>query len=412
MGVDVPLINRVILISILLCGVHFFGLYHKLSNNLYDLIDLYFLGVTFILMVKFFTDKRIYDIPLNDHVFSRPLGLLFFSLFLSALSGYFYHDQFPLLSLLAMRYFSYFLVYYLLIMLGVKKEDLVKLVLLFSAIYMAVFSLQLLVFPVAIVPLGHADEFNRGFLRLRLEGVGFLTLSAFYCLNAYLVDKKRIMHLLFYCLGFLFVYLLGFRTLLATFLFSSFILITLYSGSFIKFISFFVIALILGIGLMQVESVSFFFSEMLELTVGQFEEGDEYIRLRTFDFLFGDVNAGLGSIIFGNGMPFAGTAYGNLVLGVGVDMFGYISADLGLIGFVFNFGLVSLLALLNIFRIAIFKKLPKDSLYLSVFFIYVLISSVTTAEIYRAGMFVVEAVGFYLITLIYFESRETLEDSR
>jgi hypothetical protein len=173
-----------------------------------------------------------------------------------------------------------------------------------------------------------------------------------------------------------------------------------------------VIALILGIGLMQVESVSFFFSEMLELTVGQFEEGDEYIRLRTFDFLFGDVNAGLGSIIFGNGMPFAGTAYGNLVLGVGVDMFGYISADLGLIGFVFNFGLVSLLALLNIFRIAIFKKLPKDSLYLSVFFIYVLISSVTTAEIYRAGMFVVEAVGFYLITLIYFESRETLEDSR
>ena len=38
----------------------------------------------------------------------------------------------------------------------------------------------------AIVPLGHTDEFDRGFLRLRLEGVGFITLTAFYSLNRFL----------------------------------------------------------------------------------------------------------------------------------------------------------------------------------------------------------------------------------
>jgi len=314
-----------------------------------------------------------------------------------------FHGQFPLLTLLAMRYFSYFLVYYLLVMLSVDKDYLVRLVLVFSVVYMAVFSLQLLMFPSAIVPLGHAEDFDRGFLRLRLEGVGFLTLSAFYCLNSYMVDKKKVGYLLFYGVCFYFVYLLGFRTLLVTFLAASFLLLAMYSGSLIKFFVLAVVAFILGLAVLQIDAVNLFVVEMFDLTEGQLDKGEDYIRLLTFNFLFGEVNAGLGSLVFGNGMPFAGTSYGSLVLGVGVDLYGYISADLGLIGFVFNFGLLSLAAFLNIFRIAIFTKLPKDSIYLSVFFVYLLVSSITTAEIYRAGMFVVEAVGLYLITLIYFE---------
>jgi hypothetical protein len=262
-----------------------------------------------------------------------------------------------------------------------------------------------MLFPTAIVPLGHAVEFERGFLRLRLEGVGFLTLSAFYCLNKYLVDRKKLMHLSFFILCFVFVYLLGFRTLLVTFLFSSFLLVAIYYGSFLKILLFSVFLLLIGFGMLQLEGINLFFMDMVALTVGQADKGEDYIRFLTFNFLFSEVNNGLGSLVFGNGMPFAGTTYGDLVLGVGVDMFGYISADLGLIGFVFNFGLLSLIALLNIFRIAIFTKLPKDSIYLSIFFIYVLISSVTTAEVYRAGMFVVEAVGFYLVTYIYSEHK-------
>ncbi|MEY8214023.1 MAG: hypothetical protein RPR97_06000 [Colwellia sp.] len=406
MGADVPLINRLILISMLLCGVHFFGLYHKLSNNLYDLIDLYFFGVAFILMVKYFTDGRKYYIPRSEMIFSKPLLFLFLCLFLSSLSGYAYHGQSPLLALLAMRYFAYFLVYYLLVMLEVKKEDLIKLVLVFSVFYMFVFSLQLLLFPMAIVPLGHAEDFDRGFLRLRLEGVGFILLAGFYCLNAYLVDKKKLTHLVFYFLCFLFVYILGFRTLPATFLVASIMLVSIYSGTLLKNIVFMFCFLFFCYLGLQVDSVNMFFSDMLELTESQLDKGEDYIRFLTFNFLFVEVNGGVGSIIFGNGMPFDGTEYGNLVLGVGAKMFGFISADLGLIGFIFNFGLLSLLAFLNIFRIAIFKRLSKDNVYLSVFFLYLVISSITTSEIYRAGMFVVEAVGFYLITQACYEKNK------
>jgi len=140
--------------------------------------------------------------------------------------------------------------------------------------------------------------------------------------------------------------------------------------------------------------------------MSQVDLGEDYIRMLTFNFLFGEVNAGVGSIIFGNGMPVSGTEYGRLVLDVGANMLGFISADLGMVGFAFNFGLLSVLAFLNLFRIGIFKKLPKDSVYLNVFFIYLVISSVTTAEIYRAGMFVVEAVGFYLITCVCYNKNK------
>lgn len=399
-----PFINKIILISVLLCGVHVFGLYHKLSSHLYDLMDFYFLIVAFFLvMIKYFTDKKSYDIPRVHIEFSKPLWILFFCLFLSSLSGYFYHEQSPFLTLLAMRYFAYFLVYYLLVMLRVKDEDIIKLVLVFAAFYMLVYSLQLLFYPMAIVPLGHVESFDRGVLRLRIEGVGFLTLAGFYCLNVFLVNKKKFVHFTFYILCFVFVYLLGFRTLLATYLLSSILLVSIYTGSLIKNVVFLSLLVLLGYVGYQVGGVNMYFSNMLDLTLSQVDKGDEYIRILTFKFLFEEVNRGVGSIIFGNGMPFSGTEYGNLVLGIGADKLGYISADLGLLGFVFNYGLLSLLAFLNVFRMAIFKDLPKNSVYLNVFFFYLLISSITTAEIFRAGMFVVEAVGLYLVTRVSYK---------
>jgi hypothetical protein len=104
-------------------------------------------------------------------------------------------------------------------------------------------------------------------------------------------------------------------------------------------------------------------------------------------------------------MPFDGTSYGNYVLGIGARDDGFISADLGLLGFVFNYGILSLIAFINIYRIAIFSRLPKEHLYLNIFFFYLLISSVTTSESYRSGIFGVQMLALYLIAYIRFENK-------
>ncbi|UMB60794.1 hypothetical protein MHL31_00945 [Lutibacter sp. A80] len=398
---------KLIYVFIVLCSVHFFGLHFRLGSVVYDIIDFCYFGLAFFILGEYLVKRRAYKFPKKDRLFNKPINIFFITLIISAFSGYFYHNQSPLLTLLAMRYFLYFLIYFLLLRFKIKKQFIIKTILIGAIIYMVVFTIQLLIYPNAIVPLKEGMTFDRGFLRLRLEGVGFVTLSAFYCLNQYILDKKNIKFLFFYFLCFAYVFILGFRTLAVTFLFSSVILIFFYNSSFLKIMKYTIPICFFGFLFFQIDVVQNFIYEGIEQTKTQFESGDDYIRVLTFDFLFNTVNVNFGSIFFGNGMPFLGTEYGNLVLDRGARQNGFISADLGLIGFVFNYGILSLFAFLNILRIAIFKKLPKDSIYLNVFFIYLVISSITTAEIFRAGMFGIEMIVLYLITYTSFINRST-----
>jgi hypothetical protein len=289
-------------------------------------------------------------------------------------------------------------------MMGVEKERLIKLVIILAIGYMIVFSIQLLVFPTEIVPLGNIDRFDRGFLRLRLEGVGFVTLAGFYCLNQFLVDKAKLKHLLFFLLCLFFIFILGFRTLLATFLISSFALVFFHEKSTVRRLTSLSLVVVIILVLSQIAAVQEYLAAMTEHTNEQINMGDNYIRLLTFDFLFNRVNVDWGSLLFGNGRAFEGTLYGNVVLGYGVRN-GYIAADLGLIGFSFYNGIIGTLAFVYIFAKAIFKRLPKNSIYLNVYFFYLLISSFTTAEIFRTGIFGAEMVGLYLITYIAYENK-------
>ena len=390
-------------VLIVLCSVHFFGLYFRIGGFVYNLIDFLYFGIAFLFLCEYLINETIYNFPKKHRLFSNPIILLFIALIVSTLSGFYYHDQSPFLTLLAMRYFLYFLIYFLLLRFGVRRETIIKTIIIGAIIYMIVFTIQILLYPTAIVPIKEGTEFDRGFLRLRLEGVGFVTLSAFYSLNQYLVRKKNIKFLIFYILCFGFVFILGFRTLLVTFLFSSFLLIIFNSSSIIKIAAYSISLGVLVLLLFQLQIVQEFVFGAIEQTDNQAEMGDEYIRYLTFDFLFNKVNINFGSLLFGNGMPVGGTEYGNHLLDYGAKKNGFISADLGLLGFVFNYGLLSLFAFLNILRVAIFKKLPKHSIYLKIFFLYLLMSSITTAEIFRAGMFGIEMIALYLITYESFE---------
>lgn len=405
MGITLKRFNNYIFILTLLCSVHFFGLYFRLGLGGLSVkfIDAFYLLITFFMVSKLFIKRHNVNIPTRYWLFSKPIFFLFFCLFISAFSGFYFHDQSPFLTLLAMRYFCYFLIFYTLILLKIEKETVLRVIFIFAILYMIIFTLQLILFPTAIVPLGHADSFERGFLRLRLEGVGFVTLVAFYSLNNFLINKKNKLQLAFYLLCFVFIFILGFRTLLLTFVVSSLLLCFIYIKTTIMRLFLVVFAFVFMVIILQTELFSEFVFAMIDKTNAQIDEGDDYIRFLTFNFLFNTVNVNFASLFFGNGFPVEGTNYGELVIGKGSRENGYIAADLGLIGFVFNYGLLSLIAFLNIFRIAIFKKLPKHSVYLNIFFFYLVISSITTAEIFRAGMFGVEMLGLYLITCVNHE---------
>lgn len=153
----------------------------------------------------------------------------------------------------------------------------------------------------------------------------------------------------------------------------------------------------------QIDFFSNFISESFNTTMMQINDGENYIRFLTFDFLFNTVNKNWITILLGNGQPFVGTSYGNYVGIYGAKVMGFIAADLGLLGFVFNYGLITCSVFIYIFIKGINTKVEIDSFYIKAFFIYLIISSFTTAEIYRAGMFGPICVALYLINKSYLE---------
>ena len=261
-----------------------------------------------------------------------------------------------------------------------------------------VFTIQFIIYPIEIVPFGAVEGFDRGFLRVRFEGVGFMTLSGLHALNKYLVKHDR-KYILYYILCLSFVFMLGFRSLLLTYLVSTVVTVYLCNGmSFRTIISISVLSL-LALFSLNFDFVLGFISEAIELTNSQFEQGEEYIRFQTFNFLFNEVNYNFITILFGNGFPYHNSDYGVYVLGVGSGLMGYIAADLGLIGMSFYYGVFSTLVFVFMFVIVIFYQLDKQYVYIKGFFIYLIISSFTTAEIFRSGMFGVEMLALYLSTL-------------
>tara|TARA_B100000809_G_scaffold225176_1_gene235958 strand:- start:12828 stop:13973 length:1146 start_codon:yes stop_codon:yes gene_type:complete len=370
------------------------------------LIDTSYYIICFLFLGKFFFDKKTYKITKVNRFFTKPIVFLYITLVFSAISCFYYHGQNPLKTLLGMRYFSYFMIYFMLISFGVQKKDIIKLLHVAAVIYMLVFLTQVYLYPTQIVPFDSSASISRGFLRLRLEGVGFVTLLGFYSLNKFLINPKRKISIVLFLLCFTFVFILGFRTLLLTYLFSAGLLVLLHNMTIVNVLKLIFVTAISFLLLWQLPIVKDFVIDAIVQTLEQSEEGDEYIRLLAFNFLFIDVNVNFGSLFFGNGFPIRGTSYGNLVLVKGADVNGYISADLGLIGFVFNYGLLSLFALLNVFRIAIFKNKSKESIYVGVFFVYLVVSSISTSEVYRIGMFGVEMIALYLFSLHSFEAEQ------
>jgi len=391
--------NNTIIFIAILCSVHFFGLYYKFGDKLSVLIDL---GFIFCACLFFYTNKKqgtisqVYSDNLTLYV--KYFTFFFLFLFISTISCLYFHDQNMLRTIQAMRTFFYFALFFMLIKSSIPKEKLEMFCYFFLFCYCIVFLLQLAIFPTAIVPLGRTDELNRGLLRFRLEGVGFVTLMGMMSLNKFLSTKK-IKHIAVLITCFTFIYLLGFRTLLVTYFLSLLLLVYFFYKSLS--LALLINALVIGIGIVLYQSGAGgqFIEENIELTSNQLEDFDDYIRVLTYRFLFEDISPNQFALLFGNGFPYLDSQYGYEVLYVGTELNGFIAADLGLLGFAFYFGGITTLIYILMLVTPLFKQFKKDTVYLKVYGLYLVMSSVTTAESFRIGMFGVLCIYFYLVVI-------------
>jgi hypothetical protein len=378
-------IGKVGLIIVCLFSIHFWKIiYIPQKYNAQDLLT--WLVCLFCFMI---VAKR------EELRFRNAIILFFLGIFSNIISAYVNQGQGPYETFLSFNYYYFILVYFFLHYFKFTREYIEKVIIVFALIYSILYIIQVEVYPYQFMNVDMNP--SRGTIRLRIEGNGFLMLAYFLMLNRYFLNRKLKDVLL--ALGFFIILLMGgFRTL-------TFMALILSALMFLKVVPFnirnYALLVFIGLlffGLFQFKGTGEILNGMVGATEELTQQGEKYIRVTELKYFLQEYPQNILYYIFGGGLPGSSSVYAYQMGSVAYDE-GLFWVDLGLIGFYIIVGAVALCGLLWYTIKAILIKLPTDRIYLNFYFLYLLVVSFTTMEIFREGIFVVEAIGLYMIDI-------------
>ncbi len=376
--------QKVIFIILLLFSIHFWDLrfFPKKFNIENMLVWIVCIGSFFMVLKK-------------KLLFRNAIMLFIVGLLLNAYASYVNLGQAPRYSILTYGYYYFILIYFLIHFFELDRKFLEKTILTFGIIYAGLFVFEYLVYPY--------DIFNRDVstaaleVQLEILGHGFLMLSYFLLLNRYLKDRK-VINLIIAVLLFLVLLKSGFRTLVGGAIISTILMIfkmLKFKARDFALISF--VALI-TFGVFQFKGVSGTFSEMITKTSQDIKAGNQYVRNIETEFFFKKYPRNWTYFVIGGGK-----VQGKNIFVYNPAFFplnyNIVWVDIGLLGFFIVIGAVATIGILWWSLKLIFTKLPPDMNYLRFYFIYLLVVSFTNEEIYRNGIFSVQAIALYLADL-------------
>jgi len=379
-------VQKIIFLILLLFSLHFWGIFLIPQKvNAENLIVWLVCGFSLFIVYK------------KDGLqFKNAILLFIFGLLINIIPAIINLGQSPYRSILGYAFYYFILFYFLLHYFNLNIKFLENTIIIFAIIFSIIFIIQTFIYPYRIVDMN--AYVGRGTIRIRFIGRGFLILAYFLMLNRYLINFKLINILL--PIGFFTILLMeGYRTLIAGTLLVSMIMFFRIVRFDIKYIAIFFVIILLFVGLFQLEMPSRILDEFIKTTESNFAEGDNYVRLVQLEFFFKRYPENFSYFIFGGGLP-AGDTINNFNPELIGQNYNIVWVDLGLLGFYIVVGAVAVAGILWFTIKSIFIRLPKDKIYLNLYFLYLLIVSFTTEEIYRPGMFSVHAIGLYLIDKI------------
>lgn len=385
--------KKLIFILLLLCSIHFWGLsflpqqFHYIT----DAASLLIMGFAFIS-----------TLGQEKLRFRNPIIVFFAGIVVNIVAAWIYHDQSIIDTFIIFGSFYFILFYFSLHQLRLERKYIENVIIVFAILYSVFYLVQFYLYPLEIVE--SQMKVDRGTIRLRIIGNGFLMLAYFMLLNRYMM-KQRWPNIIL--LGFFFIILLkgGFRTLIIVTVVLTilmYIKLARYSKNHLLTA---ILAIVLLAGMAQSRSTSAIIKNMIYTTTEQIDQGDEYIRLKQLDFFINKyMEKGL-YYVTGGGFP-AGESNYTRKMRFFQEQYGIYWVDLGILGFYFVVGALALIGLLWYALKAVFIKLRPEYSYLNFYFLYLILVSFTTMEIYRAGVFAVEALVLYLIDVSKDEAHE------
>lgn len=337
--------------------------------------------------------------------FRKVLLVLFLSLILNMISCNIYQGQGFSESIKAMAFFYYIFFYFAVCYLNPSVKSvstsLTWLCLIFNTLYILQF--YLLQRGILFLPVDETSIYLGEGARFHMIGSGLASLSIFLGVNKFLYQKRKL-YLLLSLSGILVLLLMAFRTMVVLSLL--FVVLELF---FIKGVkkSAFVYLVLFGALLLIIIQVPVVADKIDYMWEKQFGEGTQhsfanknYIRWITLGYYYNDYFHNTLEMILGSGYPVVnGSYYRNIANTLWAN--GLFWMDWGILGLSWMIGIPAVLSMLfysfKVFRI----KCDKAYFFIPIWFMYMVFSSITTAEFFRQGNFIIQALCLYLAERVY-----------
>lgn len=281
-------------------------------------------------------------------------------------------------------------------------------------LYCACFLLEyFLFFP---TPIFHLLGLNVAEHRFRLVGQLINFIGFFYFLNKFLIGERNKKNVIGCLLGVLCIFLLGFRSFIFSVLIVSLVQVFRVVGFSKSLVKITVACGLIACCASQFEFTQRVVGNMITRQLDQEKKGDEYIRLREWQYFTEEHFLNGWDRFFGSGPENEKSQYGKKMAKMRVveKYYSYSIAtwwDWGMIGLSWAMGIPLAITLLLFVLYMIFFKTGKKYMYVSSVYLLLLLTSVSTMEIYRFGAITFHALMIYLVCKIQ-EEKEIVYENR
>jgi hypothetical protein len=354
--------KKVLIFFVALSSVNFFHLRIFVSEDNIKFVVLVAIIFIIFVFILYFTKSNKKSLYTNNLIL-----LLIFTFILSNIMVFILHDQNLLRSFIGSRFLLFYLSFFFLLVFSPSEYLLNKVILFIAFIYSFVYVLQIIIFPKEITFI-EVNDFGGFSPAFNLPGYVFVIYVFFLYLERLIYGKKKFIDL------FIFFYFLGIimimqkRTLILSIILTLFVIIfinrkevTFNHKLIIIFVIVFIILFLLISGILLKTKY-----EILNA------EGTFGVRIESSKFYIKNYINNL-AVIFGNGFENEKENFGREIAYYKRNL-GLWPSDIGYLGFIFHFGLISLFVIFFIIykslKISIFLK----SIFIECYLIFLIIA--------------------------------------
>lgn len=365
-----------------------------------------FLPAQFMIVADILILHALFKTLKSKGMFVYPMRLFLIFLICSTISCYYFEKQSFYLSFTNLDFvmFFSFLSYFFMIKKRSAAFTVSDIEWCITKLYFIIFILFLIQYALLPHQILHLATFIEGEKRFTIFGQIITLVAYFYFLNKYLTNKKK-KYILYLLPELVIVFIQGFRSYILAIVLVS-ILFAIKVGGLKRTISILLLIPIIALFMVQIPIVNNAISNMLNRQTDANFSNEDYIRVRQFEYFTNEHFKSPIEYFFGSGFSNPRSEYGKRMFylqGMTTEnQTGPIGGwrDWGMVGLSWIIGLPCLLCILFCILKIFVTKIPKQYYYLKYFYLFILLTAITSVEFYRWGSVFIHGILFYQFELI------------